>query len=50
MLKTVKRWVCSSCGAVWFAVPGGKCPSCKGAVEELDCTEDESGVVKRKEK
>lgn len=46
MLKTVKRIVCTACGAIWFVAPAGKCPSCKGHVEERDCTEDEGGVVK----
>lgn len=43
---TVKRMVCSSCAAVWFATPLGKCPACGGAVEEKDCVVDSSGAVR----
>lgn len=48
-MKKVERWVCSSCGGVYFpdhALALGYCPGCHGQGAVKQCEVDEAGVVK----
>lgn len=45
-MPTVKRWVCSACGAIWFVAPNNKCMSCSAPCTEKDCTLALDGSVK----
>ena len=40
-----KRWVCTACGGVYFVPVEGKCPGCKGPMQERDVTYDAAGVA-----
>lgn len=54
MRTTVKRWLCTACGANFIGdadePPSGRagrqtCPSCSGRLEYGDAFKDESGVI-----
>lgn len=40
-----ERYVCTSCGGIYFAPVNGVCPGCKGQLETRDVEYDASGVA-----
>jgi rubrerythrin len=49
-MATVKRWVCSACGAFWFQPnTRGLCPQCNGTGGEKNCELLPDGSLKVKD-
>lgn len=45
-MRTVTRWVCHACKAVWFnPSPTGHCPACNGTGEEKQVKLRDDGSV-----